>query len=124
MLQQVRSLVAAVLGIENPQSIHPQHGFSELGMDSLTAMDLKEKLQAQFDCVLYSTVVFDHPTLASLARYLEQQVGGETGDRPNPDAATVPTDPPAPDLAPEPSLDEIADLLAEKLASLQRGNAP
>jgi acyl transferase domain-containing protein/acyl-CoA synthetase (AMP-forming)/AMP-acid ligase II/acyl carrier protein len=70
---RVRTLVAAVLGIKHPQSIPLRQGFAELGMDSLTAMDLKEKLQTQFNGALYSTVVFDHPTIASLAHYLEQQ---------------------------------------------------
>ena len=43
---------------------------SELGFDSLTAVELRNRLQARPACACRTTVVFDHPTPAALAGHL------------------------------------------------------
>ncbi|MFM7424594.1 MAG: SDR family NAD(P)-dependent oxidoreductase, partial [Elainella sp.] len=50
--------------------IEPQQGLSELGMDSLTSVELRNLLQKSLGCRLPSTLLFDYPTLAALTDYL------------------------------------------------------
>ena len=57
----VRDAVAAVLGIRNREDIEPQRGFADLGLDSLMAVELRDRLQAALGLSLGAMVVFDHP---------------------------------------------------------------
>jgi acyl carrier protein len=81
----VRDLVASevrrVLGFDAAQVVDLEEGFFELGMDSLTAVELKNRLQTVLDRVMPTTVVFDHPTISALAGFLTRELLG--------DAATV-----------------------------------
>lgn len=70
---QLRSYVgqqlAQVLGIA-ATAIDPQQGLSDLGLDSLTAVEFRNLLQKHLDCRLPSTLLFDYPTLARLTDHL------------------------------------------------------
>ena len=63
------SLVAGVLGL-NPAAVDPHQGFFQMGMDSLTSMELRNRLQKEFACTLAATLIFKYPTVASLADHL------------------------------------------------------
>ncbi|WAN69216.1 SDR family NAD(P)-dependent oxidoreductase [Moorena producens JHB] len=77
----VRSQVARVLGISSAQSIGLEEGFFELGMDSLTSVELRNRLQGSLSCSIPSSLVFDYPTVGELVDYLTQQVlEGDKGD--------------------------------------------
>ncbi|MFG3716151.1 SDR family NAD(P)-dependent oxidoreductase, partial [Micromonospora sp. NPDC047730] len=85
----VRAHVAGVLGHGGPEAVDLDRPFKEVGFDSLTAVDLRNRLAAAVGKTLPATVVFDHPTPIALARHLDEVLGGE------PVAAPVPVAPPA-----------------------------
>ena len=68
--------LAHVLGMGPEQPIPSQQGFFDLGLDSLTAVELRNRLQDGLGTAhpLPSTVVFDYPTVDSLADFLMSQV--------------------------------------------------
>ncbi|EWM68908.1 LOW QUALITY PROTEIN: type I polyketide synthase AVES 3, partial [Micromonospora sp. M42] len=73
----VRGLVAQVLGHGGAESVPADRAFRELGFDSLTAVDLRNRLNAATGLRLASTLVFDYPTPAVLADHLHEQVSGQ-----------------------------------------------
>ncbi|MBI0316343.1 type I polyketide synthase [Streptomyces javensis] len=66
----VRSAVAVVLGHAGPGDVDPQLAFREMGIDSLTALELRNRLSAETGLSLPATLVFDYPTPAAVAGYV------------------------------------------------------
>nr|WP_225956835.1 type I polyketide synthase [Amycolatopsis lexingtonensis] len=87
LLTLVREQVALVLGHADATAVPAAKTFQELGFDSLTAVDLRNKLTAASGVALPATTVFDYPTVTALARHLGEQLGEGDGDRV--DVATV-----------------------------------
>ncbi|WP_144070231.1 type I polyketide synthase, partial [Nonomuraea indica] len=73
-LEAVRAEVAAVLGHRGPEAVPPAATFAELGLDSLTAVELRNALAARTGARLPATLVFDHPTPATLAGFLLREI--------------------------------------------------
>jgi acyl transferase domain-containing protein/acyl carrier protein len=69
-LDMVRSEIAVVLGHTSLGDIDAQRPFSELGFDSLTAVELRNRLSTVSGTQLPATVVFDYPTPAALSDFL------------------------------------------------------
>ncbi|MFC9328322.1 type I polyketide synthase, partial [Kitasatospora sp. NPDC057015] len=70
----VQGYVAEVLGHANAKALDVQRGLLDLGIDSLTAVELRNRLGEALGHRLPSTVVFDYPTIAGLAGYLDAEV--------------------------------------------------
>ncbi len=67
--------ITAVLGLDSPGSIDPEAPFLELGFDSLTALEFRNRLIAATGLRLSPGVAFDHPTSAALAAHLVSRLG-------------------------------------------------
>jgi polyketide synthase 7 len=74
LLDVVRAQTALVLGHADTGRVGPAVTFKTLGIDSLTALELRNKLAAVTGRKLPATLVFDHPTPAAVARFLGTRI--------------------------------------------------
>ncbi|MFJ9841585.1 type I polyketide synthase [Kitasatospora sp. NPDC101155] len=99
VLNLIRDHTAAALGHPSADQVETGRGFLELGLNSLSAVELRNSLGAASGLRLPATLMFDYPTPSELAAHLLEQL------RPEQAAATA-----EPVLR---QLDEIADRLSE-----------
>ena len=75
LVAHVQEQVAQVLGLAASQPPAPDDGLTEMGMDSLMAVELRNRLQASLGLTLASTMAFEHPTVGALAAFLAGELG-------------------------------------------------
>ena len=68
---------AHALGIPPGEAIDPTTPLTELGLDSLMAVELRNALAVKLDVALPATLLFTYPTLSELATFLLQQIAAE-----------------------------------------------
>ncbi|NEP85195.1 MAG: hypothetical protein F6K39_48185 [Okeania sp. SIO3B3] len=105
LMHHLRGVIADVLGLESGHQIDSQQGLLDLGLDSLMAVEVRNRLSHDLNLQLPSTLVLDYPSLAVLTPHLLSLMF--------PDAP-----PPDPDLDAL-SETELVDLLAQELKSLK-----
>ncbi|MFI1675464.1 type I polyketide synthase, partial [Streptomyces sp. NPDC020598] len=91
----VRTQVAAVLGHADGSDIAATRAFRELGFDSLTAVELRNRLNEATGLTLPAAIAFDHPNIRDLARQLRGQLVDDSAEQPSTTLPAVPAARPA-----------------------------
>ena len=76
LLDLVRAEAAAVLGHDADDALPERRAFRDVGFDSVTAVDLRNRLARATGLTLPATIVFDHPNPLALVRFLDRHLGG------------------------------------------------
>ncbi|MFD7507559.1 type I polyketide synthase [Streptomyces sp. NPDC059850] len=77
VLHLVRQHAATVLGHTDPDAVHAEASFKELGFESLTAVELRDRLAAATGLRLPAALIFRYPTPEGIARHVVQRLSPE-----------------------------------------------
>ncbi|MEN9868107.1 MAG: hypothetical protein RL748_3697, partial [Pseudomonadota bacterium] len=125
LLDALGRIVRKICQLDSNHGLPATQGFTELGIDSLMAVELKDQLQKELGLKLAATISFDYPTMDAMVRYLEQRLADEvtpaqTGQAPPVSASAGQAAPAASSVQAieDMSEDEAEALLMAKLQSL------
>ncbi|NEP03275.1 MAG: KR domain-containing protein, partial [Symploca sp. SIO2E9] len=74
LIEYLQEQVRQVLKLDSCQTPDPQTGFFDLGMDSLMAIELKNRLATALDMMLASTLIFEFTNIQNLVEHLESEI--------------------------------------------------
>ena len=113
---QVEQALKQVLYLDTDKSVDSHQGFFDMGLDSITVVELRENLERSLACSLPATLLFDYANVADVSLYLVQQYGKFEGQ------AVIP-EPEQPDTTAVQNLSEqeLDKLISEKLERLLVG---
>ncbi|MEU5778495.1 beta-ketoacyl synthase N-terminal-like domain-containing protein [Streptomyces venezuelae] len=120
LTEAVRTHAAAVLGRTDPEALRGDATFKQLGLDSLTAVELRNRLVADTGLRLPTALVFRHPTPAAVAAHLRERLA-DSGERPAGGRPGAPAQ--AGPLTPGAVLSDLARM-ESSLATLASGVSP
>jgi NAD(P)-dependent dehydrogenase (short-subunit alcohol dehydrogenase family)/acyl carrier protein len=78
LVEMVCGHVADVLGHSGAAAIEPGRALGDLGVDSLSALELRNRMSTETGLRLSTTITFDYPTPEALAQHLFEELGGDT----------------------------------------------
>jgi acyl carrier protein len=110
----VQEELAAVLGVSLSAAPEPDARFFDLGMDSLTSVELRRRIERRFGCALEPTLVFDFPTVERLSAHLADCLGVGSSAPAGPLAAAAVMDDPMQRIS-QMSDEDVERLFAEKV---------
>ncbi|MDM8557193.1 type I polyketide synthase [Candidatus Parabeggiatoa sp. HSG14] len=111
----IQQEIAKELGFDSTQ-VEPTVGFVDMGMDSLMAMHIKDRLQTSLEKPLPATLFFNYPNIEALVEYLSVEILAFKTPEDNPDKAL----PNAPlEEIEQISEEELMATIAEKFAGVQ-----
>jgi NADP-dependent 3-hydroxy acid dehydrogenase YdfG/acyl carrier protein len=84
LLDAVRTHAAAVLGYDGASSVFTERRFRDLGFDSLTAVELRNRLATITGLRLSATLIFDQPTPTAVAQFLTERIAADAQDQSTP----------------------------------------
>ncbi|MDT0441397.1 type I polyketide synthase [Streptomyces johnsoniae] len=125
LLDLVLAEVAVVLGMDGADDLEPRQGFFEIGVSSITAVELRIRLERRFACALPATLAFEQPTAEAVARYLAADVlglpaadapGSGSEPEPEPEPEVRPATEPRPESAGDG--DDLLALLDEQISAV------
>ncbi|WP_172381468.1 type I polyketide synthase [Streptomyces sp. MNP-20] len=96
LLSVVQGEAGGVLGFSGPELTQGTRGFSDIGFDSLTAVELRNRLSAATGVRLPATLIFDYPTPVALARHLREELAETADGAAVPSVSSVAVDPDEP----------------------------
>ncbi len=74
VLRAIRAAAAEVLGYQQPDRLPTDRGLLDVGFDSLTAVELRNRIAALSGLRLPATLLFDHPTVRDIAEFVEAKL--------------------------------------------------
>jgi len=79
VVKYLRGLTAQVIRLDSPQALDPDKNFLEFGVDSLTGLEVRNRLEAALGTTLPAQMLWEYPTLNQLAAHLCEYVNKPSG---------------------------------------------
>ena len=116
VLAHIRDQAVRVLALPASRQLDPKQPLSELGLDSLLAVELRNVLSTSIGKPLPATLLFDYPTVEALASFLGREMLGLTPQTERATPVAAPTGGDVIDRIEDLSDEEVDRLLANRVA--------